>query len=168
MTLHLVTPAPMVAVLDLYAEQTPMKPVNAAAARLQAARSEGFALYAGDDLIAAALLYPLRPERWFCIDGCEQPVAERLVELAFVCRPDLAPHTLSLIRHAHLTRARLLQSGPVRVRAHVHSDHLPGKRLARLCGMALVGRFGIFERYEAEGSPDGTVCRGSQVALHGA
>lgn len=166
MPLRLVTPAPMVEIIDLYAEQTPMKPINAAAARLQAAQSESFALYAGDDLLAAALLYPLRPERWFSIDGCEQPVAERLVELAFVCRPDLARHTLSLIRHAHLTRARLVQSGPVRVRAHVHSDHSPGKRLARLCGMELVGRFGIFERYEAEGSPDGPVCRRDQIALH--
>lgn len=156
MTLHLVTPAPMVEILDLYADQTPMKPINAAAARLQAARSESFGLYAGDHLVAAALLYPLRPER----------PGERLVELAFVCRPGLARHTLSLIRHAHLTRARLVQSGPVRVRAHVHSDHLPGKRLARLCRMELVGRFGIFERYEAEGSPDGPVCRRDQIALH--
>jgi hypothetical protein len=158
----------MVEVLDLYAEQTPMKPVSAATARLQAARSESFALYAGETLVAAALLYPLRPERWFSLDGCEQPVAERLVELAFVCRPDLARHTLALIRHAHFTRARLVQSGPVRVRAHVHSDHPPGKRLARLCGMALVGRFGAFERYEFEGSPDECVRQRGAVALHGA
>lgn len=158
MALRLVTPAPMVEILDLYAEQTSMKPVSAAAARLQAARSESFGLYAGDDLIAAALLYPLRPEH----------PGERLVELAFVCRPDLARHTLSLIRHAHLTRARLVQSGPLRVRAHVHSDHLPGKRLARLCGMALVGRLGAFERYEFEGLPHERVRQRGAVALHGA
>jgi hypothetical protein len=158
MTLRLVTPAPIIEILDLYADHTPMKPINAAAARLQAARSESFGLYAGADLVAAALLYPLRPEQ----------AGERLVELAFVCRPELARHTLSLIRHAHLTRARLVQSGPVRVRAHVHSDHPPGKRLARLCGMALVGRFGAFERYEFEGSPDECVRQRGAVALHGA
>jgi hypothetical protein len=158
MTLRLVTPGMLHEVLDLYAVAVPMKPINVKAAILQHARSESFVFFAGDDVapIAAALLYPLDPER----------PGERLVELAFVCRPDLARHILSLIRHAHLTRARLVQSGPVRVRAHVHSNHLPGHRLAALCGMTMVGRFGAFDRYEFEGQPDVQLCQRSEIALH--
>jgi hypothetical protein len=134
-----------------------MKPVNAAAAQLPAVRSETFGLSVGRELVAAALLYPLAPER----------PGEHLVELAFVCRPILSRHMLSLIRHAHLTRVRLVQSGPVRVRAHVHSGQLPGKRLALLCGMKLVGRFGAFGRYEFESQLHERLCQESAANVPG-
>jgi hypothetical protein len=156
-TLRLVTPAPAGAVLDLYAASVPMKPINVKAAILQLARSENFAFYAGEAPIAAALLYPLPAE----IPG------ERLVELAFVCRPELSRHMLAFIRLAHLMRARLAKDALLRVRAHVRRDPRPGHRLAALLGMTLVGRFGAFARYEVEGSNERFRQRGA-VALLGA
>jgi hypothetical protein len=143
MTLRATSPAPMVDVLDLYAATVPQKPINVKAAILQHARSESEIYFAGDETapIAAAMYYPLPAE----IPG------ERLVELAFVCRPQLARHLLSFVRLTQLTRARLANDGPVRVRAHVRSGHLPGRRLAVLCGLRLVGTFDGFERWEFQG-----------------
>ncbi|KIZ47387.1 MULTISPECIES: hypothetical protein [Rhodopseudomonas] len=139
-----VTPCPFVDVVDLYQAATPMKPRSTAAVLLQAARSESIGWYAGDRLIAAALFYPIDPER----------PGEDLRELVFVCLPDLARHLTAFIRTARLTRSRLGQDASIRIRAHVRSGHLPGARLARLCGLRLVGPAGRFDCWEAEGPFD--------------
>ncbi|OKO67672.1 hypothetical protein AC629_42580 [Bradyrhizobium sp. NAS80.1] len=158
MSLRVASPAPLPDVMDLFAASVPMKPINVKAAIVQAARSESFAFYAGAGAIAAAMLYPLPAEK----------PGERLVELAFVCRPELAQHLRALLRLAHLTRDQLANDGPVRVRAHVRSGHLPGSRLAALLGMRMVGTFGGFERFEFEGSPHECIRPGRQDAVHGA
>lgn len=145
MTITIANPAPLPELLALFAVMMPPKLIVMQAAILQGARSETIGFMDGDRLVAAAMLYPLDAER----------PGERLVELAFICLPEISQHLIPLIHHAHLTRAALAQSGLVRVRAHVRADHLPGKRLARLCGMDLVGRFGAFDRFEFEGAPDG-------------
>ncbi|MBP1296625.1 hypothetical protein [Bradyrhizobium elkanii] len=158
MTLTVTTPAPAAAVLDLYSAAVVMKPLHAKAAILQCARSQSFLFEAAGVPIAATLLYPLDAER----------PGERLVELAFVCLPELRQHLVSLIRLAHLTRGTLAQNGPVRVRAHVRHDHRPGHRLAALCGMTLVGRVGAFDRYEFEGQPHDQLCQRGKIAFLGA
>jgi hypothetical protein len=134
-------------VLDLFAASMVMKPLHVKCAIVQAARSESIAWYDGGRPIAAAMLYPLEPER----------PGERLVELAFVCLPELRRHMLAFVRLAHLTRDRLANDGPVRVRAHVRTGHRPGSRMATMLGMRLVGTFGGFERYEFEGAEDGRI-----------
>lgn len=156
MTFRVVSPASMPAVLDLYAETTPMKPINAKAAVLQLARSETAAYYAGAELIAAAMYYPLPPER----EG------EILRELAFVCRPSFRHYLVPFIHHAHLTRSALASNGPVRVRALVRKGHKPGHRLAVLCGLSLVGERGAFDVWEFEGKPDGEICGRHQIPIH--
>lgn len=155
MTFRVVSPASMPEVLDLYAETTPMKPINAKAAIIQLARSDTAAYYAGGQLIAAAMYYPLPPER----DG------EVLRELAFVCRPAFRHYLVPFIHHAHLTRVALASNGPVRVRALVRQGHKPGRRLAVLCGLSLVGARGAFDIWEFEGKPDDEICRRHQVAV---
>lgn len=155
MTLIVTTPAPASAVLDLYSAAVVMKPLHAKAAILQCARSQSFLFEAGGRPIAAALLYPLDAVR----------PGERLVELAFVCLPELRQHIVSMIHLAHLTRDALAQNGPVRVRAHVRHDHRPGHRLAALCGMTLVGRVGAFDRYEFEGQPHDRIRQRGENAL---
>jgi len=53
--------------------------------------------------------------------------------------PDLArPHLLAIARHARLTLAALADSHPAPIHAHVHRDHEPGRRLARLVGFNLL------------------------------
>lgn len=155
MKLTVTTPAPTPAVLDLYSAAVVMKPLHAKAAILQCARSQSFLFEAAGRPIAAALLYPLDAERR----------RERLLELAFVCLPELRQHLVSLIHLAHLTRDTLAQNGPVRVRAHVRHDHAPGHRLAALCGMTLVGRVGAFDRYEFEGQPHDQLRQRGEIAL---
>jgi hypothetical protein len=142
MTLRAVSPAPLPDVLALYQATAPMKPVTASAAILQAARSDTIGWFAGDQMIAAALFYPLDPER----------PGEDLRELAFVCLPALSGHLPAFIRSARLTRARLGEDALVRIRAHVRLGHLPGQKLARLCGMVAVSVVGDFERWETEGT----------------
>lgn len=155
MTFRVVTPAPMREVLDLFAATTPMKPVNAKAAVLQLARSETVGYYAGAELVAAAMYYPLPPE---------QP-GEDLRELAFVCRPSFRHYLIPFARHARSMRAALASNGPVRVRALVRRGHAPGRRLAVLCGLSWVCERGAFDVWEFEGGPDGQVRRGDQVAV---
>lgn len=155
MTLHL-SPAPIGEAMALYLDLMAPKPVNVRTAMLQLARSRREGFYAGGELIAVASYYPLPDET----------PGEALFELAFVCRPALARHLVSFIHLAHLTPRRLTNDGPVRVRALVRRGHLPGSRLARLCGMTMAGVTGGFERWEFAGAPDGQVCRGDQVALH--
>ena len=123
MTLTVTSPAPVAQILDLYAGAMVLKPLHSKAAILQAARSQSFLFSFGDRPVAAVMLYPLDVER----------PGERLVELAFVCLPEIRRHLVSLIRHAHFTRAALVQSGPVRVRAHVRHDHSPGHCRCRHC-----------------------------------
>lgn len=165
MTLRATSPAMLNEIADLYAQAVPMKPVTFKAMVVQLARSESFVFLDADDrAIAAAMLYPLPAER-FGQDGRERPDGERLVELAFVCRPEISRHLVGLIHLAHSTRARLAKDG-VRVRAHVRADHRPGHRLAVLCGMTLIGRFGAFDRYEFEGAGDDGICAGHQDAVH--
>lgn len=158
MTLRATSPAPMADVLDLYAAALPvMKPIDVKAAILQHARSAS-EIYrdAGGRAIAAAMYYPL---------PAEAP-GERLVELAFVCRPELAGHLISFVHTFHLTRARLANDGPVRVRAHVRTGHLPGRRLAALCGMRQTGTAAGFERWEiALEPPHERLRRRDQVAV---
>lgn len=148
MTLRAVTPAPMAELLDLYTSNGLGKPINVKAAILQAARSESIGFYDGDRLVAAALLYPLDAER----------VGEELRELAFACVPDVAPHLVSLIHTARLTRSALVNTGPVRIRARVRLHHKPGQRLAILCGLQRVRIEGWFEIWEFEGSRDDRIC----------
>lgn len=155
MTFSVVSPASMRDVLQLYADTTPMKPLNAKAAIVQLARSETVAYYTGGLMIAAAMYYPLPAER----DG------EILRELAFVCRPTFRFHLLPFIHHARLTRAALASNGPVRVRSLVHQGHEPGRRLAVLCGLSLVGTRGSFDVWEFEGKPDGKICGRHQITL---
>jgi hypothetical protein len=146
-------------VLDLYAASVPMKPLNVKAAILQHARSDSEIYFAaGDDVhaIAAAMYYPL---------PAETP-GVRLFELAFVCRPAMAGHLIAFVHLSHLTRARLANDGPVRVRAHVRRGHRPGARLALLCGMTLAGSCGAFDRWEFWGSPDVAIRPRHQIALH--
>jgi hypothetical protein len=158
-TLRREHPVPMRDLLDLYAAIAPMKPVNARAALLQAARadSEGWRDEAGE-ILAAALFYPLPPAH----------PGERHVELAFACRPALKDHLLSFVRAAELTRARLALNGPVRVRALVRTVHRPGARLAALVGMTRTGTAGAFDVWEFEGKPDDRVRQGDQIPVHGA
>jgi hypothetical protein len=148
-------PAALPDVLDLFAAAGLMKPLHFKAAMVQISRSELFAWSAGGAPIAAGMLYPMDPER----------PGERLVELAFVCRPEISRHMLAFIRSAHLTRRRLANDGPIRVRAHVRTGHLPGSRMAAMLGMRPAGTFGDFERFEFEGSLDEPVCFRGEVAL---
>lgn len=159
MTLRATSPAMLHEVLDLYAASIPMKPINVKAAILQHARSDSEIYFAtGDDVhaIAAAMYYPLPAET----------AGERLFELAFVCRPALAGHLISFLHLSHLTRARLANDGPVRVRAHVRRGHRPGARLALLCGMTPAGSYGAFDRFEFKGPSDGAIRPRHQVAVH--
>lgn len=158
MPLRATSPAPLPDVLDLFAASVVMKPLHVKCAIVQAARSESIAWYEGGRPIAAAMLYPL---------DLETP-GERLLELAFVCRPELARHMLAFLREAHLTRDRLANDGPVRVRAHVRTGHRPGARMAAILGMRPVGIFGGFERFEFEGQPHEFIRPGRQIAVHGA
>lgn len=153
--LRVTSPAMLHEVMDLYAACTPMKPINVKVVILQHARSESDAYFIGDRLIAAAMYYPLPAER----------PGERLLELAFVCLPELAQHLVAFIHSSQSTRARLAETGPVRVRAHVRSDHRPGRRLAALCGMRMVGTFGAFDRWEFEGAPDVEIRAGHSIAV---
>jgi hypothetical protein len=156
MTLRIVSPAPIVETLELYMDQGRAKPIDMKAAVLQLARSRSDGYFVGDEFMAAAMYYPLAPER----------PGEDLRELVFVCKPDFAEHMLAFIRSARSTRASLAKDGPVRVRAHVRAGHLPGHRLAVLCGMSLVGVTGSLERFEFEGQPDVAICERDQIALH--
>jgi hypothetical protein len=157
MTLRSVLAPPASDVLDLYAENRPMKPIEAKASVLMIARSEVEAWYVGGEIVAAALFYPLPP----IVPG------ERYCELAFACRPALKFHLLAFIRAAELTRSRLASNGPVRVRAMVRTGHRPGARLAALCDMVRLGTVGAFEQWEFEGEPDGEICRRRENAVHG-
>ncbi|MGY3392942.1 hypothetical protein ACVWW6_005533 [Bradyrhizobium sp. USDA 3311] len=158
MTLRAVSPAEAADVMNLYAFVAPAKPLFVRAAIVQFARSESIAFRDDGGTLAAALLYPLDPER----------PGERLAELAFICLPDLSRHMLAFIRLAHLTRDRLANDGLLRVRAHVRTGHRPGRRMALMLGMRLVGTVGDFERYEFEGSPHECIRPGRQDAVHGA
>lgn len=155
MTFRVVSPADMPAALQLFADTTPMKPLNAKAAMLQLARSETVAYYAGAELIAVAMYYPLPPER----------AGEILRELAFVCRPSFRFYLVPFIHHARLTRAALASNGPVRVRSLVRQGYAPGRRLAVLCGLSLVDARGAFDVWEFEGKPDDEICRRHQIAV---
>jgi hypothetical protein len=151
-TLRAISPAPLPAVLDLYTANAPLKPIEAKAAVLQVARSETEGWYLGDDLIAAAMFYPLPPLH----------PGERHIEVAFVCLPVLRHHLVAFIHAAQLTRARLALNGPVRVRALVRSGHRPGARLAVLCGMSRLNSIGAFDHWEFA---DDRICQRHQVAL---
>jgi hypothetical protein len=159
MTLRATSPAPLADVLDLYAASVPQKPLNVKAAILQHARSYSEVYIDGDGrAVAAAMYYPRPAERH----------GEPLVELVFVCRPELSRHLLAFVHSFHLTRARLAEDGPIRVRAFVHSGHLPGRRLAALCGMQLIETAGGFERWEIalEGAPDECIRQRDQIPFH--
>lgn len=140
--LRAVSPVPLPALLDLYTVDGTAKPLHVKAAILQGARSESVGWYelgdgsVPDRLLAAALLYPLGAE----------PGADDVRELVFACRPEISRHLAAVIRTARLSRARMPEG--VRIRATVRAGHVPGRRLALLCGLAFAGEAGGFERYE--------------------
>lgn len=138
MTIRAVSPAPLPDVLALYQATAPMKPVMASAAILQAARSDTIGWFAGDRMIACALLYPLDPDG----SGIDRR------ELLFACRPEASRHLVSIIHAARLTRSRLNDTAAVSLVARVRLGHQPGRRLAALCGLSSVGTEGGCEIFE--------------------
>ena len=138
--LRVVSPAALPDVLQLYAAAPIQKPRTAAMVILQFSRSESVSYFDGDKLIAAAMYYPLPPER----------PGETLRELAFVCLPEFSRQLVAFIHHARLTPDALAKNAPVRIRARVRAGHEPGRRLAVLCGFRLVAVDGLFERWEIE------------------
>ena len=138
MTLSIACPLTLMPALDLFAATVLMKPAHFKAAMLQGARSLTYTFHDDEGrAIAAAMLYPLPGDRCF--------------ELAFVCLPQIRDHLVSLIHAVHSTRDQLVEDGPLSVRALVRASHLPGHRLAMLCGMKWAGRFGAFDLYVFEG-----------------
>jgi hypothetical protein len=131
LTIRAVTPIAIDALLDLWIENGLAKPWQVSAAILQAARGESVGFYAGEILIAAAVLYPRD-------DGLE--------ELIFAARPAAARHMLTIVRHARLTAARLPDD--CRIGALCRRDNHAGRRLAWLIGMRPAGVAGAFKRYE--------------------
>lgn len=138
MTLRAVTPAPIGDVLELYAAGGQAKPLTVSAAILQAARAETIGFYAGGVIVAAALLYPCDPEF----------AGEDLRELVFACRPQAARHLVAILHIARLTRLRLAEIADLRIRARVRAGHAPGRRLARLAGLAHAATAGGLEDWE--------------------
>lgn len=154
MTFRTITDPPLPAILDLWAASGAMKPIEARAAMLQAARSEAIGYYAGADLIATALLYPLPP----------QSPGDEPRELAFACVPEIRNHLPALIHSGRLTLARLAHIDGLRLLARVRVGHEPGRRLARLIGMAHAATERGFELWEWRA--DDAIRARDQIAVH--
>jgi len=137
--LSVISPAPMVETMALHRQDLRMRRLTAKVLILQLHKSETFGLVDETGRLLATIGFlPLVPER----DG------EDLLELWFLCAPELGRHILRLARLARLTFRRMSDSGEVRIRALVRAGHAPGRRLAALCGMVLEGDEGGLERWE--------------------
>lgn len=121
---RIVVQAPLPDVMQLYSRNGLTKPLEFKAALLQAARGESVGIYAGDQIVAAVILYPVAPGEY---------------EAAFACLPAAVHHLVPIFHAARSIRARLAETGRFTVRAHVRAGHEPGRRLARLCRMTLIG-----------------------------
>lgn len=130
-TLRCALDVPLPELLDLYTVDGLARPLHVKAAILQAARSASVGWWLDEKLIAAALFYPL---------------ADDLAELVFACRPEAGRYLVAIVHEARLIRAKLPDH--VRIRATVRLGHVPGRRLALLCGLTLIGVSGAFEQYE--------------------
>lgn len=145
---------PLPDILDLWADTGVGKLTPIRAAILQAARAEAIGYAVDGRLIAAALLYPLPP----------QSPGDDPRELAFACLPALRGHLPALIRSGRLTLLRLAEIKGLRLVARVRVGHEPGRRLARLLGMACTGADAGFEQWEWRA--DDPICPGCEVVVH--
>jgi hypothetical protein len=126
--IEIVRPAPLGDTLAL-AFRTGMAPRRHLQAMiLQVVAQESFGFLHDGRLIMAFGVWPLE---------AEDP-GERLVEFWLAIGAEAVPHLPTLVRLARLVFARLGQSEPVKLRAHVHAGHRPGQRLATLVGMRLI------------------------------
>jgi hypothetical protein len=155
MTFRAVTDPPFCDVIALWGVSGAVKPIEAKAARLQAARSETVGFYEFHKMVAAACLYPCDPET----------PGEDLRELAFACLPEAVGHLVGIIHTARLILSRLAHVEGLRIRARVRAGYEPGRRLARLTGLHLAGADAAGnERWEWR---DGQIRRGREIAVRG-
>jgi hypothetical protein len=145
--LRIETPSPIAETMQLYTRAGIGKPLEIKSAIFQLYKSESFGFFDGEQLVAAIGFYPL-----------SSTIEETLFELWFVCRPDIGKRLLPLRRAAHLTLAKVAESGGVRIRARVREGHAPGLRLARMIELTPVGAENGFEIFEwAKGPADGKI-----------
>jgi len=138
--LRTVMPAPLVDTLELTLDADGRAPRLAFVTALwQWHRSESIGFLAGDELVAAAFLYPLPPSR----------PGEDYRALAFICAPAAARHMLAIIRFARLTFSRLRHDPNVRICATARTA--TGARLAALIGMCPIGKLGRIQVFEWQG-----------------
>jgi len=76
------------------------------------------AFHAGNELICISYLYPFPDQRF---------------EFCLAISPSARPHMRQLVRFAHLTLDRLIQTGAI-ITARVRSGNRSGARMARLVG----------------------------------
>lgn len=111
-----IAPAPWPAMLEMGGRSGFMR----RAFILQRAKCDTIAYFAGGELLAVAMFFPVR---------------RRLVELALAFAPAAARHMRALVRQAHLTLSRIAQTG-VLVFARVEVGYARGARLAGLSGFS--------------------------------
>lgn len=115
--LRAVSPAPPSAVLEV----APATRSGRGAVLIQALRFPSIAVYAGEDLLAVAMLIDV-PQ-------------EGRVELCVGLRPAAARRMLALVRAAHSTLAEIADTGVV-VTATVSPRNRAGRRMASAAGFA--------------------------------
>jgi hypothetical protein len=136
-----VSPAPVLATLELLAADKPLSWWRRKAALLQLARGGSTALTdAAGAVLAVFGLLPVAPEH----EG------EDLLLLWFHIRRDAPQAVRPMARLWRLTLSHLRET-PIRIRATVAAGDSTGRRLARIAGMAFAGDVDGEEHWEWHG-----------------